>query len=173
MQTSQGRGATPGPRLPVKCDVGDYWLNHHINHNTEHTCLETRINLYEFLRLIIINVADLRCLFLSPNPEPPLLIFFYNSDASHEQWSRLSRPPSDVLYEPQNIDDFINQFVVNNSHTSVFLSLIQFKIEHLIDKVACFCYRFSIVSQPPLIRWIFIQSKFTENEKNTWFYLSY
>ena len=41
---------------------------------------------------------------------------------------------TDSVAPPQNIDDFINQFVVNNSHTSVFLSLIQFKIEHLIVK---------------------------------------
>ena len=109
----------------------------------------------------MINVADLRCLFLSPNPEPPPLIFFYNSDASQWAAKQTQSPP------PLKIDDFINQFVVNNSHTSVFLSLIQFKIEHLIDKVACFCYLHIQFTQPTdqLIRWMFIQSKFAENEK--------
>ena len=71
MQTSQGHfTADPGPRLPEKCDLGDYWLNHHISHNTA---------------------------------------------------TAMAHNTSLKYWNSQNIDEFINQFVVGNSHTSVFL----------------------------------------------------
>ena len=146
METSWGHFTAVCPRLTEKCDLGDCWLNHHISHNTAtHGAINCQAQVQiQSLKYSIQYSVGLDHIMdrsiVKPSSSHLALFLAYNSCVIFSTIDSVQSPYGVCLvsvfcislkyWNSQNIDDFINQFVVDNSHTSVFLwILIQFKLE--------------------------------------------